>query len=145
MSYETYSWLRVLHIVGFVLWIGGLLGLLKLLRVHAQVEGAARDVLARAERKIAVLMDAGATFAMVAGFWIAFGRAPNAFKTGGWLHVKLTVVVLGILSIHGFARVKARKFRQGQVTPISHALMYVVLVAAVVAITLGANGTLLRK
>ncbi|HVK75462.1 MAG TPA: CopD family protein [Kofleriaceae bacterium] len=145
MTPETYNWLRVGHILGFVLWVGGLVTVLQLLRVHGMVEGAARDVLGRAERKAAVLMDLGATLALVCGFWMAFGGTVNAFKTGGWLHIKLTIVLVGILAVHGFARVKVKKFRKGEVKPIPAALTYVVLVAAAAAITLGANRDLLRK
>jgi len=52
MDPDTYNWLRVGHVLGFVLWIGGMLALLQLLRVHGAVEGAARDVvtLPRGER-----------------------------------------------------------------------------------------------
>jgi uncharacterized membrane protein len=145
MSFETYNWLRVGHVIGFVAWIAGLVTVLQLLRVHGMVEGAAREVLSRQERKVGILMDAGATIAMVCGFWLAFGGPINAFKTGGWLHMKLTVVALAVLGVHGWARVQIKRFRQGQVRPVSQALTFVVLAAAAVIIALGANPTLLRK
>lgn len=145
MSFETYNWLRVGHVIGFVAWIAGLVTVLQLLRVHGMVEGAAREVLSRQERKVGILMDAGATIAMVCGFWLAFGGPINAFKTGGWLHMKLTLVALAVLGVHGWARVQIKRFRQGQVRPVSQALTFVVLIAAAVIIALGANPTLLRK
>ncbi len=145
MSIETYSWLRVGHVVGFVCWIAGMVTVLQLLRAHAAVEGAAREVLGRHERKAGILMDAGATLAMVCGLWLAFGGPINAFKTGGWLHVKLTLVAIVLLGTHGWARVQIKRFRHGQVRPIPAALTLVVLVAAAAIIALGANPTLLRK
>ena len=38
MSIETNQWLLVGHIVGFVVWIAGLVATLLLLRVHAAVK-----------------------------------------------------------------------------------------------------------
>ncbi|MBE7452180.1 MAG: CopD family protein [Kofleriaceae bacterium] len=145
MDPDTYNWLRVGHVLGFVLWIGGLLALLQLLRIHGAVEGAARDVLARHERKVAVLMDLGATLTMVCGFVSALGGTINFFKTGAWLHIKLTLVAVVIVGVHGWARVKVRKFRNGEVTPVSPVLTYAVLAAAAAIILLGAHQGLLRK
>lgn len=146
MSLETYSWLRVGHVIGFVFWITGIVTVLQLLRIHSHIEAqAARDVLQRYERKAAVLMDLGATVAIVCGLWLAFGPTINAFKTGGWLHVKLTLVAIFLLGAHGWARVQVKRFRRGHVRHVPTALLLAVLVAAAAIIALGANPTLLRK
>ena len=145
MSPETYSWLIVGHIVGFVTWIAGLVTTLTLLRIHAKVEGPARDVLARQEQKSAALMDAGATLAIVCGLWIAFGGTVNAFKTGAWLHIKLTLVAVVLIGAHGYARAMAKRFRRGDVRPVPRPLLYVVVIAAAVVALLGAKKDLLRK
>ena len=148
MNPDTYDWLRVGHIVGFVLWIGGLLTVLQLLRVHGAVEGAARDVLARHERKMAVVMDAGSTLAIICGLWMALDRDPTYFSAktyGPWLHVKLTIVAVAIIGTQVFVRTQVRKFRKGQVKPVSPVLTWVVLAAAAAIIMLGAHHGLLRK
>lgn len=145
MSPETYSWLIVGHIVGFVTWTAGLVATLTLLRIHARVEGAARDVLSRQEAKTAVFMDIGATLAIVCGLWLAFGGPVNALKTGAWLHIKLTLVVLVILGAHGFARAQVKRFKRGQVREIPRPLLYVVVAVVAVIILLGAKKDLLRK
>jgi len=145
MSQDAYNWLRVGHVFGFVLWIGGMVSVLQLLRAHGAVEGAARDVLARHERKMAVAMDLGATLTMVCGFVTALGGSTNYFTTGAWLHIKLTIVAIAILGMHGWARVQVKRFRKGQVRPIPVAVTYIVLVAAAAVIVLGAHHTLLRK
>ncbi len=149
MSPDTYNWLRVWlrvgHVVGFVLWIGGLVAVLQLLRVHGAVEGAARDVLARHERKMAVLMDAGATLTLVCGFVTALGGTTNYFKTGAWLHIKVTLVAIVIVGVHGWSRATVRKFRKGDVRPVSPGLTWAVLIAAAGIILLGAHHGLLRK
>lgn len=145
MTPDEYNWLQVGHVLGFVLWIGGMIGLLQLLRVHGAVEGAARDVLARHERKMALLMDLGATLTLVCGFVMALGVTPTHFSRGGWLHIKLTIVAVVILGMHGWARVKVKRFRKGEVAHIPVAVTYVVLVAAAAVILLGAHQGILRK
>src|SRR5687768_12332711 len=121
MTPSEYDWLIVGHVLGFVTWMTGLIATLTLLRIHAAVEGPARDVLSRQEHRTAALMDAGATLAMVCGLWLAFGGSVNALKTGGWLHLKLTIVALVLIGSHGFARAKVKQFKRGQVKPIPRA------------------------
>lgn len=145
MSQDAYNWLRVGHVIGFVFWIGGLLTVLQLLRVHGAVEGAARDVLARHERKMAIVMDLGATLTIVCGLVTSLGGTTNYFTTGAWLHIKLTIVALVILGLHGWARVQVKRFRKGRVRPLPRAPTYLVLVAAAAVILLGAHRTMLRK
>jgi uncharacterized membrane protein len=145
MSIETLAWVRVAHVFGFVVWIGGMLACMSLLHVHTLVEGAARDALTKFEKGVAILMDAGATLAIAAGLTMAFEETPIAFKTGAWLHVKLTVVVLGILSAHGMVRAKIKKFSKGDVVPMPRWMFTAVLAAVAIVVALGANPTLLRK
>jgi uncharacterized membrane protein len=145
MSIETLLWVRVAHVFGFVVWIGGMLACISLLHVHALVEGAARDALTRTEKSVAMLMDAGAALAIAAGLTLAFESTPIAFKTGAWLHVKLTVVVLGILSAHGMVRAKIKKFSRGEVKPLPRWLFTALLAAVAIVVALGANPSLLRK
>ncbi|MEZ4403969.1 MAG: CopD family protein [Kofleriaceae bacterium] len=145
MSLSTYGWLLTGHVLGFVVWIAGMLATIYLLRVHALVEGAARDVLVRQEGRTAMLMDLGATLAMVCGLWVAFGTTPNAFKTGAWLHIKLTLVVVVILGAHGFVRAQVKRFRTGRIKALPRALPYVVLAAVAVIVMLGANKNILHK
>jgi putative membrane protein len=138
-------WAKVVHIIGFVLWIAGTWAGIWLLKAHAQVDAASRPALVGAERKVGASMDAGATLALIGGFAMAFGSTPNAFSTGGWLHAKLTLVVLGIFSVHGLVRGRMRKFRNGDLTPLPGWVVPVLLVATIAVIALGANPTLLRK
>jgi len=145
MSLTTLLWVRVAHVLGFVLWSSGLLTGIFLLRAHASVEASARQALVPIEKVVGIIMDAGATIAMAAGFVFAFSTTPIAFKTGGWLHMKLTLVVVGVLSVHGMVRVKMRKYRNGDVSPLPSWVLPVLLVCLAAIIALGANPTLLRK
>ncbi|MEZ4362215.1 MAG: hypothetical protein R3B48_18650 [Kofleriaceae bacterium] len=145
MSPQLLLWFKVVHIAGFVLWVAGLWAGLWLLKAHLAVDAASRPAMVGVERKVGASMDAGATLAMVAGFVLALGGPINAFKTGGWLHAKLAVVVLGVLSIHGVIRVKMRKVRNGDLSPLPGWLTPVLLAAVAVIIALGAHPMLLRN
>ncbi len=145
MSFETLFWLKTLHVIGFVFWIAGLWAAIWLLRTHTQVDASSRPQLVAAERKVGISMDAGATLAIVMGLVIAFAGPINAFKTGGWLHVKLTLIVVGILSVHGLLRVKMRKVRQGDLSPLPGWVLPLFLVATLGVIVLGSQKTLMRK
>jgi uncharacterized integral membrane protein (TIGR00701 family) len=97
-------WLKALHLVGIILWMGGLFYLTSHLGNHAELESPeARDAFAEVERK-------SYYFVIVPGFLITLfaGLAPmlmQGFGTylsteGAWgstFHVKLTLVVLLIV------------------------------------------------
>ena len=144
MSADTYAWVLVGHVFGFVVWIGGLLTCISLLHVHPRVEESHRAALTRTEKSIAMLMDMGATLAIACGLLLALDGPQNEFGHGAWLHIKLTAVVLGILSAHGMVRAKVGKFARGEIKPLPRWLPMLVLAAAAVAIALGANQSLLR-
>jgi putative membrane protein len=118
MSPATYQWNLALHVFGIVLWTGGMLACLRLLAAHGAAGKAAPEGLILTERRTAVMMDIGATIAMVTGLYLLFRSPTSPLTSGGWMHAKLTLVVLGMLTLHGFTRVKVRKFRNGDVRPL---------------------------
>ena len=149
MSLETDAWIHVGHILGFVLWVGGLLAVAALLRAHEGADAASRPGIVGIARSTAVLMDVGATLTIALGLIMAFKSPmfPNtAFKTGGWLHVKLALVVVGIIVPHAVLRRRiAALKREAKPGPLARWIVPVLLLAAVAIIALGANPFLLRK
>lgn len=132
----TYQWVKAVHIFGFLLWTGSLAGCLLLLQGHARA-GSAAAALAGMQRRTAIFMDIGATIALAAGFYLALGFPPiNAFKDGAWLHVKSTLVVVGLVGIHVFTRIKVRKFRNGSINSLPNFVipLTLILVAAIVVL-----------
>ena len=151
MDPSIYPWVRIAHIIGIVLWVGGLLAVLALLRVHTQVDGVARESLTRVEKATAMVMDLGATLAIAAGLYLAF-RSPKffpvpgtAFSSGGWFHIKLTLVVLGPFALHGLARAKIKKFARGQLKPLPLWVVPVLILAVIGIVVMAVHPTLLRK
>lgn len=109
-----------------------------LLRFHAQAPSAAHDKLILMERSLAMVMDLGATLAIGCGIAMAVGHGgshptSNLFKApgAGWFHIKLTLVVLTILSTHGMLRAKVKKFSRGETPSVPHWVWGMLLVGIV--------------
>jgi uncharacterized membrane protein len=135
MSPETYAWVESGHLIGVLLWIGGLFAVYWLLRMHTHAPEAMREKFTLMERSLALMMDLGAALAIGCGIAMIFGQTPNFLVQPhhGWFHIKLTVVVLGVLSVNGLVRGKIAKFSRGQISPVP-AWAWTLLLASVMAI-----------
>jgi len=116
MTLTTQNWVRVIHVFGFLVWIGSLFALYELLYAHAKAGKEAQSTFVDLEKKTAMAMDIGASVAMLGGIYFAI-RAHLFTGHGGWLHAKLLLVAI-IIGFHGFARVKVRKYRNGDIKPV---------------------------
>ncbi len=133
-----YTWLLTGHLIGVLLWVGCLFTVYWLLRFHTQAPPEVSDKLTLMERSMALVMDLGATLAIGCGIAMAVshgGTHPtsNIFAAPGkgWFHIKLTIVVLGILSVHGILRGRIAKFSKGQTPTVPSWLWSVLLVSLV--------------
>ena len=135
MSPETYAWVKSGHLIGVVLWIGGMFTVYWLLRMHAHAPKEMHEKFTLMERSLALMMDLAATLAIGCGLAMIFGQTPNflAQPHHGWFHIKLTVVVLGVLSVHGVIRGRVGKFSRGKISPVP-AWVWTVLLASVTTI-----------
>jgi uncharacterized membrane protein len=137
MSLETLLWLRAGHFIGLFVWVGGMFAVYWMLRFHVHAPKAVHEKLVLAERSLALMMDLGSALAIGCGLGMAFGMTPNAFARpgGGWFHIKITVVVVGLLSVHGMLRARIKKFGQGQISEVP-SWQWSVLLASITAIAL---------
>ncbi|HVK86667.1 MAG TPA: CopD family protein [Kofleriaceae bacterium] len=139
----NYLWLKAAHLIALFLWIGGLFAIYWMLRLHAHAPTDAHEKLTLMERSIALSADIAAAVAIATGVLMIF-RAPGgnllAQKGAGWLHIKLTVVVLGILPVHGILRGKIKKFGQGKIAPVPQWLWSLFLAAITAAVILVVRG-----
>ncbi|HTL35339.1 MAG TPA: CopD family protein [Kofleriaceae bacterium] len=133
MSAQVYAWLLGAHLIGVFLWIGGLMTVYWMLRVHTQTPPNIHEKLVLMERALAMTMDLGATLAIGAGLAMAIGAKLFSDKHYGWLHIKLAVVVLGVLSVHGIVRARVGRFSRGEMKPVP-SWAWSVLLASLVAI-----------
>ena len=126
-------WLRAGHFIGVVLWIAGLVAVYWMLRVHVHAPKEAHEKLTLMERSLAMSMDLAATLAMGCGLVIAIWDKRFSAPGAGYLHIKLAVVVLGILSVHGMIRARIKKFGMGKISPVP-GWQWSLLLASVAAI-----------
>lgn len=124
------SWLIIGHLIGVLLWVGGLFSVYWLLRIHEHAR-VVHEKLLLMERSIALSMDLAATLAIGCG--IALAVRLHAFSQG-WLHIKLALVVLGILPVHGIIRGKIGKLSRGQTNVTVPAWLWSLLLVAITLI-----------
>jgi putative membrane protein len=107
--------LLVGHILGFALWVGGLLVTSMALTRHTQeTDLAAREALARLERIfMRGLADPGALLTIVAGVSLISTNA-HYFLHAPWLHIKLTFVLF-LIGLHGIVAMRTKRFATGKI------------------------------
>src|SRR4029077_8986074 len=102
MSPSVYLLVMTAHVLGMVLWISGLTTIYWMLRFHDHAPKSVHEKLILMERAMAMSTDIAATVAIGCGIALALYplQGGNEFRQA-WLHVKLTAVLLGVLSVHG--------------------------------------------
>jgi uncharacterized membrane protein len=138
MDPKVYDWLKAGHLIGDFIWVGSMFAVYWLLRLHTHAPKEAHEKLVLMERSIAMMMDVAAALAIGTGVVLIFyrsGASSSIFaeKPAGWFHIKLTVVVLGMLSMHGMLRAKVKKFSNGEVPKVPQ-WQWTIILSSVVAI-----------
>lgn len=137
MSPETLHWVLTAHVFGFVTWVGAMLGCALAVRHGAAAGEAARPDLAALAKRLAMAMDGGAAITVVAGLLLIHGLASagaSPLKLP-WMHLKLTLVVVGLIGSHVFLRVRTRQLARGEARPLPAPLfpaLHVVLIGILV-------------
>jgi uncharacterized membrane protein len=139
LSAETYAWVKAGHLIGVFLWISGMVAVYWLLRLHVHAPKEAREKLIYMERSLALMMDIASALAIGLGLVMVFGQDPIFLKkpaehaSRGWFHIKLTVVAVGLLSMHGMLRARIKKFQEGKISNVPN-WQWTVILASVIAI-----------
>jgi putative membrane protein len=110
---SLYPWVKALHIVFVSSWFAGLFYLPRIFVNLAQVPSdshAERERLLLMARKLYRFASFLMVAALVLGVTLA-AMAPGLFRTGGWLHVKLLLVVVAI-GYHHMCRSLLRSFEK---------------------------------
>jgi uncharacterized membrane protein len=151
MNDDVQLWLRAGHLISLFLWIGGLFSVYWLLRLHQHAPKDSHEKLTLMERSIALSMDLAAVIAIGTGLTMALshtGMSANPHPTttlftapgAGWFHIKLTLVVLGVLSVHGMLRARIKRFGMGDFKPVPQWLWSVFMVSLAVIVILVFRG-----
>ncbi|HTN30759.1 MAG TPA: protoporphyrinogen oxidase HemJ [Pseudomonas sp.] len=114
-----YLWLKALHIIAMVCWFAGLFYLPRLFVYHAMSEDqASRDRFCIMERKLYRGIMLPSLLATVILGLTMLWLNPGVFASGGWMHAKLTLVVL-LIGYHHMCGAQLKRFARGE-TPHSH-------------------------
>jgi len=147
MDPKIVEWLLAGHVISLFLWVGGLFAIYWMLRLHAHAPTDTHEKLTLMERSIALSADIAATVAIATGLVMALSHNrmhPTttlfAAKGAGWFHIKLAVVVLGVLPVHGILRGKIKKFGMGKIAPVPQWLWSLFLASITVIVILVFRG-----
>ena len=117
------GWLLGFHLIGVVLWMGGLLAFSRILGYHAKELPSARPRLTFIEGRLNYLVAVpGAVLTIVFGVWLAWEHGMAWFRVAAWLHWKLALVAIAA-AIHVVLSVKHYQIRRAHpAAPMSRAL-----------------------
>ena len=100
------GWILGFHLIGVVLWMGGLLTFSRILGYHSKELPSARPRFTFIEGRINWLVAVpGAVLTIVFGMWLVRQHGEAWFRVALWLHIKLALVV-GVVVIHVLLTVK---------------------------------------
>ena len=137
MSMTLYQWAKVGHVFGFVMWVGTMVGALNIMAAHARAKAGSE--FHPLEKQVGIAMDIGAALTIAFGATILFGMGLKFYLLGaGWMHTKL-LLVFALTGVHGFTRVKLKKFRTtdnatlpGAVIPVTNLLALGIIILVIV-------------
>lgn len=116
---NNYDWIKALHIIAVISWMAGMLYLPRLYVYHADapVGGELSETLKVMERKLLRLIINPAMIATwvlgLAMLWTFIET--DTFRTAGWLHTKITFVIL-LQVVHAMLANARRKFAEDRNT-----------------------------
>ncbi|MCY1279336.1 hypothetical protein D9M71_422940 [compost metagenome] len=108
-----YLWLKALHIIAVICWFAGLFYLPRLFVYHAMAEDQpSRERFKVMERKLyRGIMGPSMIATLVFGIWMLYLN--SAWLSQGWLHAKLTLVVL-LIGYHHACGSLQKRFAQDE-------------------------------
>jgi len=107
---DANTWLRIVHVVGVMLWIGGALSVAL---VAAAAEGEAKRSLATVSRRVALrVATPGMVLAWVGGLTM-FALSLDGYLSQGWMHAKITIGLV-VAALTGVLTGKLRKAAAGE-------------------------------
>ena len=109
-------WVKAFHVVAMVCWFAGLFYLPRLFVYHAQSDDqAGRERFKIMERKLYRGITTPSMVATVAlGLWLV-SYNPSVYLTQGWLHVKLSLVLI-LIGYHLYCGHLIKVFREDRNT-----------------------------
>ena len=96
-----YEWIKALHVIAVISWMGGMLYLPRLFVYHCEAEVGSKQsetfkVMER--RLLKAIINPAMIVTWLAGLYLAWA---GHFLSAGWFHAKLLLVIL-LSGVHGF-------------------------------------------
>ena len=109
-----YLCLKPFHTISIVRWFAGLFYLRRLFVYHAQSEDAvSKERFSIMERKLyRGIMGPAMIATLIFGGWL-ISLNPSGYFSQGWMHVKLTLVVL-LIGYHHICGAQVKRFARGE-------------------------------
>jgi putative membrane protein len=138
-----FLWIKVLHVIAVISWMAGMLYLPRLFVYHAEQPAGtpmAATFITMEGRLMKIIMRPAATVVLLTGIYFLFFSGTD-YLAQGWMHVKLTAVVL-LFAAHGVLEGWTRTFARGANTKSPRffravneipAVLMVIIVAMVIA------------
>jgi len=114
MNPALYPYVKVLHLLFVIAWMAGIFYLPRILVHYVEGKNAGEDVrrLKLMGRKLYHFASAMAVLAIIFGVMLWMGFHIN----GGWLHAKLTLVLL-LVAYHIMTRVMVKRMQRDEALP----------------------------
>lgn len=110
---RTLQLIRLIKVIGFILWVGPLLITARILLLAAdEGEQSQAARIALLAKKTALVADIGAFLAICGGLYLLL-RNEGVLLKQPFMHIKLTLLVI-LIGLHGFVRVKVKRATQGR-------------------------------
>ena len=115
---DAMLWVKVLHVLAVISWMVGMFYLLRLFVYHTEagVGSPQAETFKVMERRLMrAIVNPAMVVTWVTGLWLAI--EVYAFQ-GGWLHAKLTLVVL-MSGLHGYFSAARKRLERDEMTKTS--------------------------
>lgn len=112
---DAYLWIKTIHVISIICWMAGMLYLPRLFVYHCRAGSDAfmSNTFKIMERRLLrAIINPAMIIAWITGLYMAW----DIYRfQGGWLHLKLGVVIL-LSAFHGFLSASVRKFAEDRNT-----------------------------
>jgi len=108
---DHYDWIKAFHLIAVISWMAGMLYLPRLFVYHADAEKGSElsETLKIMERKLLrVIINPAMAVTWILGLSMLFANT-ILLSSGGWMHVKLTAVLL-LSAFHGYLARRRKVF-----------------------------------
>lgn len=110
---DAYLWVKAIHIIFVIFWMAGMFMMPRYLAYHCQYPvGSEEDSkwIERERRLMRIIINPAMAIAWIMGLMLVANIGMDA---GGWLHVKLTLVLL-LSGFHGLLSRYRKQFERGE-------------------------------